>query len=655
MANMSDQIISLAITMANECNQIRIERGPLADLATTDKTSIVRAINELKTRIDNGGGGGGAGIDDAVTGTTTTWSSSKISQYVTDLIAALPAAATIDDLTTSNASVWSSQKTAQAISQAIAALPPIPEISDGSISGSTVWSSSKTNSSIQALINNNATSTTNTWASTKIVEAIAESAADSSEINDGATAADSTWSSSKISSTITDSHNSITKASLGLGNVDNTSDANKPVSAAQAAADTATLNAAKTYTDQAVTGLYDDRGNYDASSNAFPTTGGSGAAGAVVKGDIWRISVGGTLGGAAVTVDQQVRALQDAPGQTAANWAITGGNFSITQTITNGATGTAPSSDAVFDALQGKQDLLSVGTALQYRRGDNSLSTFNADAIGSVLTGLSTASGSNVIATDSVLQAVGKLQAQATAGAAATAGITKTSLGLANVDNTSDVNKPVSTAQAAADTATLNAAKAYTDGKPAAATNTDGLPEGATNKYMTQSGVINMLLAGLSTASGAVIAATDSILVAMGKLQKQITDLAASAVTATGVATLTNKTLTDPLITGYREKIQQLTAGTAFSPDPTLGTYISCPTTGATTITMPAPAAQRQWTLEIVYGGIHDVTFTGGAIKWEKSTAPTPTKIGSRIDLYVFTANAAGTAWLGADGGRAYF
>lgn len=41
--------------------------------------------------------------------------------------------------------------------------------------------------------------------------------------------------------------------------------------------------------------------------------------------------------------------------------------------------------------------------------------------------------------------------------------ITKSDLGLANVDNTSDSNKPVSTAQAAADAAVLVSANAYTD------------------------------------------------------------------------------------------------------------------------------------------------------------------------------------------------
>lgn len=41
--------------------------------------------------------------------------------------------------------------------------------------------------------------------------------------------------------------------------------------------------------------------------------------------------------------------------------------------------------------------------------------------------------------------------------------------GIENVDNTSDINKPVSTAQAAADLSTLNTAKAYTDSELAAA------------------------------------------------------------------------------------------------------------------------------------------------------------------------------------------
>lgn len=66
-------------------------------------------------------------------------------------------------------------------------------------------------------------------------------------------------------------HN-VTKSEVGLGNVDNTSDMNKPVSTAQAAADIAALNSAKAYADTLVVGLLDDRGNYNASGNTFPAS-----------------------------------------------------------------------------------------------------------------------------------------------------------------------------------------------------------------------------------------------------------------------------------------------------------------------------------------------------------------------------------------------
>lgn len=110
------------------------------------------------------------------------------------------------------------------------------------------------------------------------------------------------------------------KADVGLSNVDNTSDVNKPVSTAQSTADTNTLNSAKSYADSLVVGLFDFRGNYDASTNLFPTTGGSGVGGAVLKGDIWRVSVAGTLGGVAVRVGDSIFATIDTPAQVAGNW-----------------------------------------------------------------------------------------------------------------------------------------------------------------------------------------------------------------------------------------------------------------------------------------------------------------------------------------------
>ena len=108
---------------------------------------------------------------------------------------------------------------------------------------------------------------------------------------------------------------------------------------------------AKSYADGLVLGLWDDRGNYDASGNTWPSTGGSGAAGAIIKGDIWTINVAGALGGVPVAVRQTIRAMVDAPGTTAGNWAIALANTDIEDSITDGVTGRAPSQNAVFDAL----------------------------------------------------------------------------------------------------------------------------------------------------------------------------------------------------------------------------------------------------------------------------------------------------------------
>lgn len=124
----------------------------------------------------------------------------------------------------------------------------------------------------------------------------------------------------------TSNPHSVTKSQVGLSNVDNTSDVNKPVSTAQAAATTAAINAEVVNRNNAIAaataGLVDDRGPYDASTDLFPATGGSGTAGAVLKGDQWQISVTGTLGSGDVNPGDIIRALTDGPGQTEAFWYV---------------------------------------------------------------------------------------------------------------------------------------------------------------------------------------------------------------------------------------------------------------------------------------------------------------------------------------------
>jgi hypothetical protein len=137
------------------------------------------------------------------------------------------------------------------------------------------------------------------------------------------------------------------KTAVGLPNVNNTPDADKPVSAAQAQADTAVLDSAKSYADSLVLGLWDDRGSFDATVNTFPTTGGSGTSGAVLKGDIWTISQIATSGPLAnLVIGTTVRAIIDNPGQTVANWATSssGLNYTVSNVPTAGQVLTATGS-----------------------------------------------------------------------------------------------------------------------------------------------------------------------------------------------------------------------------------------------------------------------------------------------------------------------
>lgn len=73
-------------------------------------------------------------------------------------------------------------------------------------------------------------------------------------------------------------------------------------------------------------------------------------------------------------------------------------------------------------------------------------------------------------------------------------------------------------------------------GAGATAADTDGLPEGSTNLYFVESRVLATVLAGLAPGTAAVIESTDPILVALAKLQAQITAGVAATVPWLGVS-----------------------------------------------------------------------------------------------------------------------
>jgi hypothetical protein len=133
--------------------------------------------------------------------------------------------------------------------------------------------------------------------------------------------------------------------------------------------DIPTEKAVKTYADNLVLNLLDYRGAYSASSNVFPTSTGSGAGGAILKGDMWIISSTGILGGQAVQIGDSIIALVDTPGQTATNWNILNGNISyVPEDVANKKISLAENSDtyyptqkAVKTAVDAKQNTLTTG------------------------------------------------------------------------------------------------------------------------------------------------------------------------------------------------------------------------------------------------------------------------------------------------------
>lgn len=185
-----------------------------------------------------------------------------------------------------------------------------------------------------------------------------------------------------------------------------------------AAGDALTLSAAKAYAETLVVGLWDDRGNYNASSNTFPTTGGSGIGGAVLKGDIWTISVAGLLGSVPMATRQTIRATVDAPGQVLANWAIGLANTDLEDSITLGVTGRAPSQNAVAAALALKAPV------------DSPTFTGPVKGITAPMVGLG-----NVDNTSDTAKPVSTLQATALAGKAALNGDATKNFNLASINN----------------------------------------------------------------------------------------------------------------------------------------------------------------------------------------------------------------------------
>lgn len=89
---LEENLQQLAVGVGDEVKKVRVfinnNAANLNALTTTNKTSLVAAINELKTLL-NSVGSGNASIDDSLTSTATTWSSAKVVQEIDEALTAL--------------------------------------------------------------------------------------------------------------------------------------------------------------------------------------------------------------------------------------------------------------------------------------------------------------------------------------------------------------------------------------------------------------------------------------------------------------------------------------------------------------------------------------------------------------------------------------
>jgi hypothetical protein len=227
---------------------------------------------------------------------------------------------------------------------------------------------------------------------------------------------------------------SVTKAQIGLGNVDNTSDLDKPISTATQAAINAIVAGAGS-ADMALGATQTVTGTKTFASGALKLAGAtSGAmtllAAAVAGTGTW------TLPAAPAGADQLVgRNTQDTlafktlTAPTIATIVNAGGTLTLPSGVTDTLVGRA-TADALSNKTLVSPSLTGNATAPTQTQGESS--TLIATTA-FVTTGLALkANAANPTFTGTV------------------AGITKAMVGLGNVDNTSDTNKPISTATAAA-------------------------------------------------------------------------------------------------------------------------------------------------------------------------------------------------------------
>ena len=206
-----------------------------------------------------------------------------------------------------------------------------------------------------------------------------------------------------------------------------------------------------------------------------------------------------------------------------------------------------------------------------------------------------------------------------------------------------DLNRPLTNAEMDANFINLNEELATKESAITAATTA------ATEKYWRGdktwrdffSDVRAATLTGLSTATNAVVAASDTVLAAIGTLQAQVSlraPIAAPSFTSTAT------------FQGVKETITVANTGTAYTVANTAASILDLTLTGNCVLTFPTPAAGGQFTLLLKQDATGSRTVTWpSTVRWAGGTAPTLTATAGRTDVVTFLSD--GAYWLGFVGG----
>lgn len=190
---------------------------------------------------------------------------------------------------------------------------------------------------------------------------------------------------------------------------------------------------------------------------------------------------------------------------------------------------------------------------------------------------------------------------------------------------------------------------------------TDSVPEGTTNIYFTVARVRATALTGLSTATNAVISATDTVLTGLGKLQKQISDAATNlasnvrgtVITGYVVGTNTALAATDTLLAALGKVQGQLNAK-ANAADAALTGVPTAPTAapGTNTLQVANTAFVQQGVAgkEPVIAGGTNAQFWRGDKSWQDFAAAARGVALTGLSTASATAIAATDTVLGALG-----